>query len=224
MLTFTRKTDELWISIKDVGAGLGVENIPYLVLKGIYGIYEKKELRKEEIKNYKMTEREIFKKFDNLNEDELNTKSNKNVYVKNIIMTNIIKHCRGEKKRGIKVIDGFRKKLMIPDYEISVSIEHVVKSKIETIFVNADILEEYSAKIYEIDPYFHENYNKKIQVDNNDQKYILTKYSLAVEIDEKGHTDRDLIFEEKRQKALEKKLNCTFIRINTSKENYNTNY
>ena len=42
-----------------------------------------------------MTEREIFKKSDNLNEDELNTKSNKSVYVKNTIMTNIIKHCRG---------------------------------------------------------------------------------------------------------------------------------
>ena len=33
---------------------------------------------------------------------------------------------------------------MIPDYEISVSIEHVVKSKIGTIFVNEKILEEYS--------------------------------------------------------------------------------
>ena len=72
---------------------------------------------------------------------------------------------------------------------------------------------------------------KKIQVDNNDKEYILfridiyfTEYSLAVEIDEKGHTDRDLIFEEKRQKALEKKLNCTFIRINTSKENYDADY
>ena len=72
---------------------------------------------------------------------------------------------------------------------------------------------------------------KKIQVDDNDQKYILfridiyfTKYCLAVEIDEKGHTDRDLIFEEKRQKALEKKLNCTFIRINTSKENFDVDY
>ena len=29
---------------------------------------------------------------------------------------------------------------------------------------------------------------------------------LAVEIDEKGHTDRDIIFEEKRQKASEKNL------------------
>ena len=72
---------------------------------------------------------------------------------------------------------------------------------------------------------------KKIQVDNDDKEYILfridiyfTEYSLAVEIDEKGHTDRDLIFEEKRQKALEKKLNCTFIRINTSKENYDADY
>ena len=33
-----------------------------------------------------------------------------------------------------------------------------------------------------------------------------TEYFLAVEIDEKGHTDRDLIFKEKRQKALEKNL------------------
>ena len=41
-------------------------------------------------------------------------------------MTNIIKHCKG-KKKGIRTIDGFRKRLMIPHYEISVSIEHVVK-------------------------------------------------------------------------------------------------
>ena len=45
-----------------------------------------------------MTKREIFEKFTKLNEDQLNTKSNKNVFVKNTIMTNIIKHCRGEKK------------------------------------------------------------------------------------------------------------------------------
>ena len=68
---------------------------------------------------------------------------------------------------------------------------------------------------------------KKIQTDENDQVYIsfridayFIKHFLAVEIDEKGHTDRDLIFEEKRQKALEKTLNCEFIRINTSRKNY----
>ena len=57
-----RKTGELWISIKDIGDGLGVKNISDLVLKEIYGIYEKKQLTKEQIKNYKMKN------------DELNTK------------------------------------------------------------------------------------------------------------------------------------------------------
>ena len=61
-----------------------------------------------------MTEREICKKFGNLSEDELNTKSNKNIYVRNDVMTTIIKRCRDEKKRGKGAIDGFRKKLMIP--------------------------------------------------------------------------------------------------------------
>ena len=54
-----------------------------------------KKLTKEEVKCFKMTEREIFVK---ISEDRLNTKSNKNVFVKNTIMANIIKHCRGEKK------------------------------------------------------------------------------------------------------------------------------
>ena len=122
-----RKTGKLWISIKDVGDGLGIKNISELVLKEIQGIYVKKKLTKEEIKCYKMTEREIFKKFSNLSNDKLNTISSKFVYAKNIIMTNIVKHCRGEKKRGIRAIYGFRKNLMIPDHETSVSIEHKVK-------------------------------------------------------------------------------------------------
>ena len=55
--------------------------------------------------------------------------------------------------------------------------------------------------------------------------FVFTKYCLAVEIDEKGHTDRDLEFEKKkRQEALEKKLKCRFIRFNTSKENFDVDY
>ena len=45
-----------------------------------------------------MTEREIFKKFGKLSNNELDKLCNKSVFVKNTIMTNIIKHCRGEKK------------------------------------------------------------------------------------------------------------------------------
>ena len=62
------------------------------------------------------------------------------------------------KKKGIRVIDGFRKKLMIPDFEIFKCPEYEVKSKIGNIFVNEKIFEE---KIYEIVPYFYEHYKKK---------------------------------------------------------------
>ena len=49
-------------------------------------------------------------------------------------MTIIIKRCRAEKKRGIKAIDEFRNKLMIPDFEIPKCPEFEVKSKIGKIF------------------------------------------------------------------------------------------
>ena len=47
-----------------------------------------------------MTEREIFEKFDNLSQEELYTKCNKNVYTRNNVMTTVMKHCRGEKKEA----------------------------------------------------------------------------------------------------------------------------
>ena len=127
-------------------------------------------------------------------------------------MTTVIKHCRGEKKRGERKIDRFRKKKMIPESEISECPEHKVKSKIGNIFVNEKILEEYSVKAYEIDSYFYEHCKEKMQVDKNGDECIsfqidlyFTKCCLAVEIDGQDHTSRDLNFEEKRQKALEKK-------------------
>ena len=64
------------------------------------------------------------------------------------------------KKRGIREIDGFRKKLMILDSEFSKCLEHEVKLKTGTIFTNEKILEEYSVKIYQIDPDFCEHYKK----------------------------------------------------------------
>ena len=38
-----RKTGEIWLSMKDVGRGMGVKNISDLVLKEIYGILERKK-------------------------------------------------------------------------------------------------------------------------------------------------------------------------------------
>ena len=164
-----RKSDDLWVSMKDVGVGLSVKSISDLVLKEMHGIFGKKELTKEEVKGYKMTEREIYKKFDKLSDDEFNTKSNKNVFVKNIIMTNIIKHCRSEKKRGIRTTDGFRKKLFISDYEISVAIEHVVKSKIGQYLQTKICLRKNLSGFMKL-IFIFVSIIKKIQVDNNGQK------------------------------------------------------
>ena len=115
------------------------------------------------------------------------------------------------KKRGKRKIDGFRKKLMIPEFEISECPEFEVKSKIENIFVNGKILEDYSINVYKIDPDFHDHYKEKIRVDKNGHEHILfrinvyfAEYLLAAEIDENGHNDRNLTLEEKRHEALEK--------------------
>ena len=70
-------------------------------------------------------------------------------------MTTIIKRCRGEKTRGIRAIDGFRKNVMISDFEIPKSPEFEDKSKIGKIFKKHNPIEEYSVKIYEIDPYLY---------------------------------------------------------------------
>ena len=72
-----KTTSEIWVNMKDVGSSIGVKNISDLVLKEIYGICETKNPTKKQVNEYKMTKREIYKKFTNLSEKELNTKNNK---------------------------------------------------------------------------------------------------------------------------------------------------
>ena len=62
VISLKNKNGDLWVIMKDVKDGLGVKNMSDLVLKEIYGVYKKKNLTKEEIKCYKMTERELQKK------------------------------------------------------------------------------------------------------------------------------------------------------------------
>ena len=85
-----KTTSKIWVNMKDV---MGVKNISDLVLKEIYGICETKKPTKKQVNEYKMTKRQIYKKFANLSEKELNTKNNKKTYVRNDVMTTIIKRC-----------------------------------------------------------------------------------------------------------------------------------
>ena len=79
-------------------------------------------------------------------------------------MTTVIKRCRGNKTRDIRAIHGFRNKLLIPDSEIPKCPEFEAKSKIGKIFKNHNFLGEYPVKIYKIDPYFYEHYEKKYKL------------------------------------------------------------
>ena len=58
---------------------------------------KQKTLQKSKLENIKW-----LKKYANLSVDELSKKSNKNIYVKNDVMTTVIKCFRGEKKKRQK--------------------------------------------------------------------------------------------------------------------------
>ena len=61
-----KTTNEIWVSMKDIGSGIGVKNMSDLVLKEIYGICETKNPSKEQVNEHKMKKKQIYKKFTNL--------------------------------------------------------------------------------------------------------------------------------------------------------------
>ena len=80
--------------------------------------------------------------------------------------------------------------------------EQTIINSIKDTFEGENIQTQYSVLGYRIDLYFHE-------------------YKLAIEVDELGHTNRNINNEIERQKALEKELNCVFIRINPDEKYFN---
>ena len=105
-----------------------------------------------------MTKREIYKKFTNLSKKELNTKNNKNPYARNDVMTTIIKQCRGEKARGMKAIDGFRKKIIQTMKFLNVNnlkLNQKYEKSLKSIIPLKNIV-----KIYKIGPYIYTHYEK----------------------------------------------------------------
>ena len=55
----------------------------------------------------------------------------------------LLKIVKLKKKRGVRSAESFRRKLFIAEHEIYESIEHRLKSKIEKIFLNEEMIEEY---------------------------------------------------------------------------------
>ena len=103
--------------------------------------------------------------------------------------------CRTDKSWSFKRNPGFKLHDMINTKE------QTVKNSIKDAFERENMQTLYSVLGYRIDLYFH-------------------KYKLTIEVDELGHTDRNINNEIERQKALEKELNCVFIRINPDEKDF----
>ena len=95
------------------------------------------------------------------------------------------------------------------------------------------MLEEYSVRVYKIDTFSWASQRKKIKVDKNGCEYIsfriyvnFTEYLLAAELMNKNTKAENLLLRKKRQEVLDQKLDCKFIRINTSdaRRSYDTDY
>ena len=104
------------------------------------------------------------------------------MYIHSDLMSKIIKNCRGEKKREKKV-NNSRCKLGFKLHDIIMCKEESVTVKIIKVFSSEKILLQHSVLNYQIDLHFSE-------------------HKLAIEVDEKGHTDRD----EKKGNEREEKI------------------
>ena len=104
-------------------------------------------------------------------------------YVRSDLMLEIIKIFRGEKGRGEKKIDDFQSQLGFKLHDLTMSKEESVTTKIIKAFPNDEILLQHKVLDYFIDLYFPD-------------------HKLAIEVDKKGHTDRD---EKKKGNEREKK-------------------
>ena len=92
----------------------------------------------------------------------------------------------------------FKTKLEFKQYDIILTKEQSVLTKIMSPLEGKNVQPQYNVLVYRIDLYFHD-------------------YKLAKEIDKNGHSDRNIDYEIKPQKAIEHELGCEFITINPDK-------
>ena len=94
----------------------------------------------------------------------------------------------------------FRDKFGVKQHDKVLCKQQSLGLRLKKLFSNEDIMEEYFALHYRTD-------------------FTFKKHMLVVEIDEKGHADRDPDYEKKRPKKLEK-LSYYFIKINPVKKGF----
>ena len=96
----------------------------------------------------------------------------------------------------------FKKKSGFKIHDVINTKEQTVISAIKDAFEGENMRTQYTVLNYRIDLYFH-------------------KCKLAIKVDELGHNDRSVDYETQRQGALERELNCVFIRIDLDAVDFN---
>ena len=95
-----------------------------------------------------------------------------------------------------------KKKIGFRLHDVINTKEQTVIESIKYAFEGRDMQTQYSVLGYRIYFYFH-------------------KHKLAIEVGELGHPDRNLSNEIEREKAVEKELDCVFVRINPDEKTFN---
>ena len=96
----------------------------------------------------------------------------------------------------------FKRNLGFTLHDVINTKEQTVINLIKDAFEGENMQTQYTVLNYRIDLYFH-------------------KYKLAIEVDELGHNDRNIDYEIQRQRALERELDCVFIRIDPDAADFN---
>ena len=96
----------------------------------------------------------------------------------------------------------FKRNLGFTLHDVINTKEQTVINSIKGAFEEENMQTQYTVLGYRIDLYFH-------------------KYKLAIEVDELGHNDRSADYETQIQRALERELNCVFIKINPDAADFN---
>ena len=112
-----------------------------------------------------------------------------------------------DKKLAIRIIvgwwttsvDKFIERLGFRQYDVILTTEQSVLIKIMSSFEEKNVQTQYNVLGYRSYLYFHD-------------------YSVAIEIDENGHSDRSIVYGMKIGKAIEQELGCKFTRIDSEKE------
>lgn len=153
------------------------------------------------VNNSKLSYKDLLIKYNKINVKHLKNAQPHAIFINKIGLTELL--LKTNMVRADKIIEDFgittlyrykRKEIEILD-ELIIFLKEL----------NCNYIAQYVVGTYKIDMY-------------------IAMYNLAIEIDEFGHNDRNELYESTRQKYIEHKIGCKFIRINPDDKNFSIIY